>query len=289
MRFQFHLQSIVSFAFAFLIFGNLWIALMSLAALWQASLLLHLAVPEELYQLSFSATFAYYNLDRLIEKKPAGVLIQNRHIWLKKYAKALFTLSIGSGLWAGYVLYSLPVLVQLLLCGLVVIAILYSIALPLGKKKWSLKQTGLLKPLLIAFVWTCMSFTLLLVYHESNILIHWPLFIGYGGFITALCLPFDYRDRFIDNKNSMATLGRTGTPRGITGVIGIFLSMQLLLLLFTSHYQLAVFLLPVQLLSSYVCSKSMQHEKEWMYSFGIDGLILGQALFCWLYINSLQF
>lgn len=283
MRFQFYLQSIIRYAFEVLIYGNLWIALMSLVALWQAGMLLDLVVPHRLYYLVFAATFSYYNLDRLIEQKPDGVLIQARHLWIKRNARPLAVVSLGCGFWAGYLLYHLPLAIQLLLSWLVLISVLYSVAIPVGKKKWSLKQTGLLKPILIGYVWVNMSFILLLVYYKTHPLTHWELSFGYGLFITALCLPFDFRDRFIDRNNSMALIGRNGKATGVNLLILLFLLGQVTLFLFSEHSSLVPYLVPSLLLTSFVCYQSMRSEKEWMYSFGIDGLILAQGLSSCLY------
>lgn len=286
MRFQFHLQSLIRFAIDIVLFGNLWIACMSVATVWQASLVLGLSVPTGIYPLAFAATFGYYNLDRLVEQKPEGVLIQARHIWIKKYAKGLVVLSLASVVWAAYLLYQMPLRIQVLMTLLIVLSILYSVAIPLGNKTWSLKQTGILKPMLIAFVWVCISYLFLSFYHQNMSIQVWPLSAGYGMFIMALCLPFDYRDRFIDRKNSMSFLGDASTKRGVSLLISVFLLLQLALWALVMPIFLILFLFPFQCFAVFVCYKSMQLEKEWLYSFGIDGLILGQALVCWIYLHG---
>jgi hypothetical protein len=285
MRFQFHLQSLIRFAVDISLFGNLWIAFMSVATVWQASLVLGLSVPPDLFALAFAATFGYYNLDRLIEQKPKGVLIQARHIWIKKYAKGLFVLSFAAAGWAAYLLYNMPFRIQALMMLLVFIAFLYSLAIPIGNKKWSLKQTGLLKPMLIAFVWVSISFLFIPIYHQNLSDSVWPLSLGYGLFITALCLPFDYRDRFIDRNNSMSICGIAGSVSRVSQLIGLLLFGQLAIWASVIPYDFLLFMFPFQCFAVFVCYKSMQLEKEWLYSFGIDGLILGQALVCWIYLH----
>lgn len=283
MRFQFHLQSIIRFTIDMLLFGNLWIAFMSVATIWQASLVLGLSAPLDLYALAFAATFGYYNLDRLIEQKPEGILIQARHIWIKKYAKGLVVLSLASVVWAAYLLHRMPLYIQALMTLLITLSILYSVAIPLGNKKWSLKQTGILKPMLIAFVWVSISFLFIPIYDQKMSSSAWPFSVGYGMFIMALCLPFDYRDRFIDRNNSMAFLGNAGTIRAVSMLIGLLLLLQLALWTLVMPLAFLLFLFPFQCFAVFICYRSMQLEKEWLYSFGIDGLILGQALVCWIY------
>jgi len=277
MRFPKYLQSLTSAAVRHLVYSNLWIALLATASLWQAALLLEADPPAHLFALVFFATLAHYNLDRLLEYQHFANSKQLRLQWLGQRKKALLIFTLLSGAAAAYFLSLQTTSVIRWVALLVLVALSYSLFFSGFKKHFVLRWLGSLKPLLIGFVWMGMGAALLLIHLQLPLTEHGPWLLSNTLFIAALCLPFDWRDREQDHQKGTQSLALL-LPKAIFS--------RLLLGLLLVHWGLFSFsfpvyanlLLPVTAFSMWLCLHSLNRNKEWLYVFGIDGLIGLQAI-----------
>jgi 4-hydroxybenzoate polyprenyltransferase len=267
MRFRLDLQSPLKG----LLFGNLWVALMAVCMLLEASWVLELPLSGSLCLFVFSATLSFYTLDRLLDSSPA---LDARSAWYHQHRRLLWVLSLSAAALALLALWQLPRLVIAWLVVPALVAILY--ALPRQHLGFSIKNSGWLKPLLIAWVWLAMGPALLLVVHRVPPNQHLVYLTGYLLFILALCLPFDQRDQSIDLRNGINTPARQLNEKRLGLLIG-------LLLLLSSCFMLLADILPAiplmgfTALAWWVCVHSMRQKSEFWYLFAVDGLIAAHA------------
>lgn len=278
MRFPQHLQSLGKAALRHLVYSNVYIALLATAALWQSSLLLEAALPWSLIGLVFFATLAHYNLDRLLEYRHFASSKQARLQWLGQRKKALLLFTLVAALAAAYFLSLQTTAVVRWVALLVLVAIAYSFFFSGVKKQGKLAALGALKPLLIGFVWMGMGPGLLLVALKSPVANHWPWLLGHALFISALCLPFDYRDREQDREKGILSLALR-LPNAAFGRVLLGLLLVHWGLFNLSFPAYALWLLPVTAFAMWLGLHSLNRNKEWLYVFGIDGLI-GLQVIC---------
>jgi 1,4-dihydroxy-2-naphthoate octaprenyltransferase len=283
MRFSKNLQSLARHFF----YGNVWIAMMSVAAMWQASMLLKLKASPDLFLLMFFATLSHYNIDRLLEHKHYSNSIQVRHKWLSDRKTPLLFFSLLPGLLAALLLIRLPIACILWVGVLAFFAMMYSLPVTWKGLKLSFRQWGISKPLLIGLVWSGMSAGLLLVYHQQSMLPHLSYLLGYWFFISALCLPFDWRDRVQDHAAEINTLALRLQPKRLLVLQALLLGFSGLLIQYwfpKPFWSLWLVLLGTLLISH----QAMHHDGEYWYLFGIDGLIGLLAFASYLELQTLN-
>lgn len=277
MRFPQHLQSLGTAALRHLVYSNVYIALLATASLWQSSLLLDAALPWPLIGLVFFATLAHYNLDRLLEYQHFAASKQARLNWLGQRKMALLLFTLVAALAAAYFLSLQTTAVVRWVALLVIVALGYSLFFSGLKNQRELAWLGALKPLLIGFVWMGMGPGLLLVVLQLPLSEHWVWLLSQVLFIGALCLPFDYRDREQDREKGIQSLALR-LPNAAFGrlLLGLLLVHWGLFNLSFPGYSL--WLLPTTAFTMWLGLRSLNRNKEWLYVFGIDGLIGLQAI-----------
>ena len=277
MRFSEHLQSLGKTALQHLVYSNVYIALLAIAALWQSSLLLETTLPWPLIGLVFFATLAHYNLDRLLEYQHFSASTQTRLQWLGQRNKALVVFTLLAVLATTYFLSLQTTAVVRWVALLVLLALAYSLFFSGIKKQRKLAALGALKPLLIGFVWMGMGPGLLLVALQSPVANHWPWLLSNVLFFSALYLPFDYRDRDQDHEKGIQTLALR-LPNVAYGRVLLALLLVHWALFNFSFPAYALWLLPTTAFAMWLSLHSLNRNKEWLYIFGIDGLIGLQAI-----------
>ncbi len=277
MRLSQHMQSLATAALRHLVYSNVWIALLASASLWQASVLLGTELPWSLVGLVFFATLSHYNLDRLLEYQQFANSPQVRLQWLqrRKGALVLFTLLSGAG--AAYILSLQSTAVIRWVALLVIVALGYSLFFGGFKKQGILPWLGALKPILIGFVWMGMGPGLLLVHLHEPLTNHLTWLLSQLLFIAALCLPFDWRDRVQDQQKDIQSLALLLSQQNFGRLILALLLLHWVLFNF-SFPSFSLLLLPGTAFAMWLCLYSLRRDKEWLYVFGIDGLIGLQAL-----------
>lgn len=277
MRFPKYLQSLTAAALRHLVYSNVWIALLATASLWQSSLLLQAALPWRLIALVFFATLAHYNLDRLLEYQQFANSQQDRLQWLRARTKTLLLFTLLAGAAAAYCLSIQNTAVIRWVALLVIVALGYSLFFSGNKNSGAPGWLGALKPLIIGFVWMGMGPALLLIELQLPLTAHLPWLGSQLLFIAALCLPFDWRDKEQDQQKAIRNLAYLLSKRTFGRLILILFLLYWALFNF-SYPQYSLLLLPGTAFSMWLSLYSLRRNKEWLYVFGIDGLIGLQAL-----------
>lgn len=158
--------------------------------------------------------------------------------------------------------------------------------LPILGKGQRLRDIGLLKIFLIAFVWAIITVVLPFSQIQNdfkNGLFLSLLCIERMCFIFALCIPFDIRDMDWDSQTNVKTIPLSiGSEKAkIVGYIALIISLSMsYLLINTANYSKIQFLglAIVYLLTTLMLSKTHKNRSDYFFYGGVDGLILGQSL-----------
>lgn len=163
---------------------------------------------------------------------------------------------------------------------------LYSFFLPIYKRR--IRNIPLLKIFLISITWTWVTVLLPWASIQDNIAhIPWPDILIRFAFIFAITLPFDYRDREIDQSEDTLTIpGWLGwhTSRAIAYLL-LLLCMGLEIIPFDSIGHMTImsmaycltYLLAIVLIAFVNPSRSARY-----YAFGIDGLMIAPLFLHWV-------
>lgn len=179
----------------------------------------------------------------------------------------------------------LPRSIQILLFFPGIISLLYGIPIRIGKTQYRLRDIGVTKIFMIAFVWAFIGSFLPAAKSElplfsGDVIL---LFLAHYLFIFGITLPFDIKDLTIDAQHQVKT---------IPAIIGVqnsynlsFLSLLLSTVLYIVMQQLTTsdqdFSLPLciaMLLSSWSIYLSRKKADNLLYFGVIDGMLIIQSL-----------
>lgn len=146
-------------------------------------------------------------------------------------------------------------------------------------KDKELRKIPYAKPFIISYVWACIATApvIILTLNAPNYYI-WPeCFL----FILGLTLPFDIRDIEADKSDGIKTFA---TKYSITAVKAIsilifFLGLALHYFHIDSSYKSLFITLAIGLTYLFVISKVNQKQKESLFLYGLDGIILLKLLY----------
>lgn len=149
-------------------------------------------------------TLCIYNLHYYIKRIPPG--ISDRADWSARN-KWVHPFLIAAGcLLSLYCLFFLPLKVIAVSAGLGLLSLGYSLpVLPFPQKK-RLKDWGILKLILLALVWTCVTVLMPMFYYNKSFRAFEVEFLLRFVFMLPLCIAFDIRDMETDKENSIYTL-----------------------------------------------------------------------------------
>lgn len=268
-------------AFQTLIYGAIFISLCAVALCMETSLLLGFPLNNfSFYLVVFSATLGQYNIHYYI-KRSAGPS-SDRFAWSRQHRHVHLALNIvgAAGLLGG--LFHLQPRHFMVLGIIAVLTVLYSFPfLPFERKK-RLKDFGLLKILVLTYVWTLITVWFPVV-SLSRITADFRLvFIHRFIFMFALCLAFDIRDREADAADGIGTIPvRLGRRRSFMisyATLAVFAVLTLLLFRSTGNLPQLHALLLSTAATAFVVGFAKRRDTDMYYLACIDGMMLLQAI-----------
>lgn len=264
-----------------LLFSNLFIAICAIALVEASYLSLYpilQTVPVTVVTVVFFSVLFIYNYNVIFQ----GEFVVNsaRKLWMSYHRKGLTFLSILSLLISLISSLFLSVSSIVLLVHLFAIAIMYGLPFRLFNNKVALRRIPLLKPFLIAYVWSITT-VLLPVFENSGALfsekVLWLLLQRFL-FILALVLPFDIRDHAVDRNENILT---------IPLLLGVERTKILICLLFAVNLIISLFLQSgwvvigskffSYLVAMVIIVKVEEAKDDYYYTLGVDGIML---LYC---------
>ena len=238
----------------------------------------------------FFSTLATYNFQRLVRYNIPRIDSSESHNWIAANAKTLVFFTVFSIL-LSIGIYFLRLQLNLLLVVLPVgvISICYVIDLRnYGLKIPQLRAIPYIKIILISIVWSTVTvfFAILNEEHLSEILTVDVMltFLQRMLFIFAITLPFDIRDMKYDKKLNLKTIplyyGVEKTKKIAT--IALFCFSGMVIIQYFSGNKLefieTVALLFSAAITDFVITKTHEKQKEYFYSFIMDGTLILQFL-----------
>jgi 4-hydroxybenzoate polyprenyltransferase len=190
-------------------YSNLWISLGAGSMVWETYILLGLPVDFFYVLFAFCATWAIYNLDRLVALSRLSKTGNVRHGWIVENRFLMIVSVAACTLFLIISIFYLPLKIILFLVHLGVISVAYSIPVITHKSsKRSLRSFNGLKIFLIAYVWLA-STVALPALAAGYSLLNWKIIsigIRRGLFIFAITVPFDIRDLRSDRDVNLKTI-----------------------------------------------------------------------------------
>ncbi len=266
--------------FDFFLFSNLFISLCAVAMTAETYLLAHSAINRLYILFVFASTFALYNLQRLFYTgKKFGDSKSERHRWIFEHRKLLLVLSAAASTGIAILIFFFPVKFILWFSLLGLISLSYFLPFT------NLRSIPLVKAVLVALVWTCITY-------------YYPLFITslrvedcQGGiarffFLISLAVAFNIRDIEIDRKSSVKTLPVIfgAKPTKILCVIFLF-GFSVLIIFLDYNMRIQIGLLFSALATVMFIFYARETRSEYFYSLWMDGMLILQCLLVWVAIK----
>ncbi len=274
-------------AFDFLLFSNLFMALCAVAQALVTFMLIGSRPVFLVLAILFLSTFFIYNFSILLSKpkQPENSPFKRVH-WYSAHHKLMVVLTIVSAILLLPLFFMVTVESRLLLIFLSFLSLGYGLPLfTAGNQKFGLRNIPGLKLLLIGFTWTLSVVLLpiieaknnffLLVYNKDILLLTTKRFL----FITAMAIPFDIRDLFLDRKLGLKTVPVVFGEKNAYLLCQFLLAGYLILLfLFKAHgFDSNFFALTITiLLAEWLILRSKFEKNEYYYFFYVDGVLILQ-------------
>jgi len=269
----------------FILFSSIFIAICAVSLCIETNLLLQLPLNTfSFYCFVFGATLVQYNLHYLV--KTTAVENSQRLAWSSKN-KIIHRVLLFTGV--ALILFSfLSFRLHhfIILAILATVAFLYSFpVLPFFKKK-RIKDYGFLKIITLALLWTLVTvwFPVNNFLFEKNIFVF--VFFKRFVFMFMLCLLFDIRDIEIDRQENITTLAVFLGKKKSYLLVYNFLIFFVILSFFQFLYFADKGVLIAMLLSAaatfFTVELTKKINSDLVYLFGIDGMMLLQAILVYL-------
>lgn len=278
-----------------ILYSNILIAICALAFLCNGYLLLGNTIKIDIlfWLTGASALFTYMLIRVVAVKRISAYEPDRRWSFFLRYITVFRAATICTLLISLVLYFMLPVNLKIVLLVPGIISVIYG--LPLGKK-FRLRDIGIIKIFLIAFVWAYISSVLPAV-NSGNQIFTLPvviLFIANYLFTFAITLPFDIKDMHIDKMNNVKTipvyLGEENTYNlaalllFISAGLHVYLQRQLL-------HSFIDYTVPVSisiLITMLVIWVTRSRKKDNFLYFGLlDGMLLLQFLLCLFYRETI--
>ena len=266
--------------FDFYINSSIHVALAVVSLLLVSTLILNISVPEDLVFFVFFGSISCYN----IIKFGTGL-----YKWRKKgpERKAIAVLSLITTFLAGFHVISLPDRVWPLLGIILILMALYM--LPVFPRDKNLRSLGIIKVVLVAISWTCITLLLPVLYAERGM--DWDIWIlSLQRFllIIVLIIPFEIRDMHFDPPEIQTIPRRIGVKT--TKVLGICLALLSLLLSFFRDELTTAELnsrLLLTLILSVMIIRTPGHPSKYYAAFGVEMLpVIWLAVMYWTFLYT---
>lgn len=277
-------------ALDFIIYGHVFIALCATFSTWATAKLLN--QPDDLSlndaQLACfvgAATFFLYNLHKPVTYFLRKQFMENqRFTRTKAFERPLSILSILAAILCVFYFFQLKKDSRILLIGMSILSLGY--VLPILGKGRRLRDVGLLKIFLIAFVWSVVTVILPFLEinnHSKNGFLLSLMCLERMSFIFSLCISFDIRDMDWDSRTNVRTIPLSiGVEKAkIIGYVALIISLSTAYLLMNKgNYSKIQFLelVIVYLLTAFMLFKTDKNRSDYFFYGLVDGMILGQSL-----------
>lgn len=263
------------------IYGAIFISLCTVGLCMETSYLLNLPLNSfYFYLLVFSATLGQYNIHYFIkhDANPNSDRffwsIQNRHIHLILNVLGAIGVIIG--------LFHLKSKNLMVLGIVTAITILYSFPFLPFKRKKRLKDFGLLKILVLTYVWTLITVWFPMVTLTSITPDFQVVFMQRFAFMFVLCLAFDVRDMTSDSKKDIRTLpvalGKRWSYIMMYGGLVVFLVLSILHFRHTHQFMQLNAMIISALATFFMIEHAKDNHTDMFYLSGIDGMMMLQPL-----------
>lgn len=233
-----------------------------------------------LHLFVFANTLLIYNIHYGIKRLPAGV--SDRADWSARHRGVHLWLIVLSAIASGICLLFLNSRIFLASLFLGVLSLAYSLPiLPFIEKK-RLKDFGVLKLLLLCFVWACVTTWLPTLYWGKKFENYEVEFFLRFALMMPLCIAFDIRDMRIDRENRIHTL---------PNVIGLANTYRLIDLSLVATVALALWqyarypighrligAIAIALLIKVIIHYSKKYNSDRYHLLAIDGVMMLYAL-----------
>lgn len=265
----------------FLIYGNFFISLCTVALTCETYLLSNIPVDFNYLLFVFFSTLFIYNVQRVLFATKFYVSDHSeRHRWILNHKKQLIILTVFSLTSILFISFFIPSENLILLMGTGIIASAYFLPFV------NLRRIPGVKALLVAAVWTAVTvyfpirfssvsagFTSITAGHRNFILLITERFL----FLLALCIAFNIRDIQFDKNSGVNTLP---VIYGIekAKLIAYCLLLLFVVTLFIRDPSIVSICMAVSGgLTAWLIAKSYPESGEMHYSFLIDGTMILQA------------
>lgn len=260
-----------------LIFSAAWIAACAVALCVESTLILQTPMPSwQVLLFVGTSTFCHYNLHYHYRDRYEALSRRDR--WSRSHQSWFFPAIVASGLVSLLCLLRFTTLEMLAVAVMVVMSLLYS--LPLLPRGFRLKQLGVLKPIILALVWTVM--TVWLPSHQADPVLLSLVLGRRFVFMLILCLAFDVRDQGKDEIQGIRTVPvRWGVPftYRLIDLLLLFFSVFALLVEWKLNRPLMLFALWASALLTKLAIRATTTRRSELYYLGIlDGMMIVQAL-----------
>lgn len=226
----------------------------------------------------FASTFFIYNLHRFVSVSKMGSVKKDRYNYMSLHMASAKYLLLFSGLISLYTFFYLITSVQIAILIAAFISIGYILPIVFRKR---LRDLGKLKIILISIVWALLPVFPFLT--SSNYDIVFYIFLEHFFFIFALTIPFDFRDRSLDERTQVSNLANQMGVKRLNFILACALLCSIILagviyMKGVYHFNLFVGLICFYLIQ-YVISRDLEQDhSRWYYLFILDGFILIKGL-----------
>ncbi|MFT5164965.1 MAG: 4-hydroxybenzoate polyprenyltransferase [Saprospiraceae bacterium] len=272
-----------------ILYGNFWIALGALVLTLQTKYILGEEVAwDEFGGLVFFSTWLLYSLHRIVGiLRMEGFLDLERYSVIAKFRSHIIIYAIIATIGTIWYFFHLspPVQIAVVLPGLFSLAYV----LPFFGKRKRLRDFNQIKIYLIAFVWAWVTVVLPAV--ASGSVWSWSLllmFLERALFVFAITLPFDIRDLKVDGHTEVSTIPAViGVDKTRSLALGL-LGLGLVLIFINGYLGFYAFDVLVGLMISFISTGflirlSSVERHDYFYSGLMDGTMVFQGLWIWLY------
>lgn len=276
----------------FLLFSNIFIALCAVAQGLVTYHLLNAKPDSHVLGILFASTLALYNFSILLSKPANPSRSPFRRVrWVFSHYRLIITITLIAILGIIPLFLFLSAASKILLVFLAITAVMYNLPLfSIHDKKFGLRNIPGVKLFLIALIWSLSVVLLPILELESNTILVTSrdsilLIAKRFLLVAAITVPFDIRDLFQDKNNDLKTipvlLGEKAALMVCQGFLGAYLVM---LFLFTERFNLDFFSLTLTIiLTGWLIFKSNWKRNEYYYFFYLDGVMILQYVFLWIF------
>jgi len=274
----------------FILFTSIFVAGCAVAFCMETNILLGVPLNNfSFYCFVFGATIVQYNLHYLVKKVAAKD--SARLLWSQRNKNIHVVLLIAGSVLILFSLFSFHLEHFFILFVLGCVSFLYSFPfLPFAKKR-RIKDYGFLKITTLALLWTLVTVWFPVSGHAYDTGLFIFVFIKRLLFMFILCLLFDMRDIEVDNSENIKTLAVVlGHKKSYTLSYLLLFVFVLLSIAQYFYFPQMRFLIPM-ILSAAATLVTIEITKksnsDFVYLAGIDGMMLLQAMFVYLFSLNL--